>query len=128
MSPINQRSLLSRGEAHNLQSWLPPALQIRRVKASRSWQAGGLTPIRAEPLTTDPPASAERKTLNEGIAKFYDASTGLWESMWGRLGRWVGAPVTQQLAVGVGRGPQLFVLAHAGPNQLESMQSSPLRR
>lgn len=25
----------------------------------------------------------QTKTLNEGIAKFYDESSGLWESMWG---------------------------------------------
>ena len=25
----------------------------------------------------------QTKTLNEGIARFYDESSGLWESMWG---------------------------------------------
>ena len=30
-----------------------------------------------------PFTSAPTKTLNEGIATFYDESSGLWESMWG---------------------------------------------
>ncbi|KAL3161706.1 hypothetical protein ABBQ38_008805 [Trebouxia sp. C0009 RCD-2024] len=30
-----------------------------------------------------PASDAATKTLNEGIAKFYDESSGLWESMWG---------------------------------------------
>lgn len=33
----------------------------------------------ARHLTCDP----QTKTLNEGIARFYDESSGLWESMWG---------------------------------------------
>jgi len=38
---------------------------------------------RASPTEQDKAVSAPIEGLNAGIAKFYDASTGLWENVWG---------------------------------------------
>jgi len=39
--------------------------------------------VESDKSTTETERLKVREQLNEGIARFYDASTGLWEEMWG---------------------------------------------
>lgn len=67
------------------QSPLPQNASLPTCTVRLSPMRAARVPCRAsttESTTADGPATTFA-TLNAGIAKFYDASTGLWENMWG---------------------------------------------